>query len=78
LGFIALVIATILIDVPRSSFGQSYGLYYILIGILLNAPRFLFLGIVIGYLYQRLYESASAHVLGLELSDCSHSEGEKK
>ena len=55
LSFIALTIATILIDVPRSSFGQSGGLYYFLIGILLDAPRFLLLGIVIGYLYKGLY-----------------------
>jgi hypothetical protein len=67
LSFIALALATILIDIPRSSFGQSDGLYYFLIGILLNMPRFLFLGIVIGYLYQRLYRSASAHVVAHEL-----------
>ena len=56
LGFVALVIATILIDVPRSFLlpGPSDGLHYFLIGIMLNVPRFLFLGIVIGYLYRRL------------------------
>jgi hypothetical protein len=58
LGFIALVIATVLIDVPRSFIGQSDALHYFLIGIVLNVPRFLFLGIVIGYLYKRLYGSA--------------------
>jgi len=57
LSFIALVIATILIDVPRSFFGASDALYYFLIGIMLNGPRFLSLGIVIGYLYKRLYGS---------------------
>jgi len=60
LGFIALVIATILIDVPRSFLlpGPSDALRYFLIGIMFNAARFLFLGLVIGYLYKRLYGSA--------------------
>jgi len=59
LSFAALVIATILIDVPRSFLvaGQSDALYYFLIGILLNAARFLLLGFVIGYLYKKLYGS---------------------
>ena len=51
LSFVALVIATILIDVPRSLHGPSDALYYFLIGIMLNVPRFLALGIGIGYLY---------------------------
>ena len=54
ISFIALVIAVILIDVPQSFFGTSNSsdaLYYFLIGVLLNAARFLLLGIVIGYLY---------------------------
>jgi hypothetical protein len=57
LGFVALVIATILIDVPRIFLlpGPGDALYYFLIGIMLNVPRFLFLGIGIGYLYKRLY-----------------------
>jgi hypothetical protein len=59
LGFVALVVATILIDVPQSLLlGPSDAWHYFLIGIMLNAPRFLFLGIVIGYLYKRLYGSA--------------------
>jgi magnesium-transporting ATPase (P-type) len=60
LSFIALVIAIILIDVPQSFLlpGPSDALHYFLIGIMLNVPRFLFLGIVIGYLYKRLYGSA--------------------
>jgi hypothetical protein len=51
ISFVALVIATILIDVPRSLHGPSDALYYFLIGIMLNVPRFLALGIGIGYLY---------------------------
>ena len=58
LSFVALVIATILIEVPRSFHGPSDALYYFLIGVMFNVPRFLFLGIVIGYLYKRLYGSA--------------------
>lgn len=58
LSFAALLIATILIDVPRSFVtGQSDSLYYLLIGILFNAARFPFLGVVIGYIYKRLYGS---------------------
>jgi hypothetical protein len=55
LSFIALVIAIILIDVPQSFLllGPSDALHYFLIGIMLNVPRFLFLGIVIGYLCKR-------------------------
>jgi len=54
LSFIALIIAVILIDVPRSFFGMSNSsaaLYYFLIGVMVNAARFLLPGIVIGYLY---------------------------
>jgi len=60
LSFIALVISIILIQVPQCFFlsGPSDALHYFLIGIMLNVPRFLFLGIVIGYLYKRLYRSA--------------------
>ena len=60
LSFVALVIAIILIDVPRSFLlpGPSDALYYFLIGVMFNAARFLFLGLAIGYLYKRLYGSA--------------------
>ena len=53
LSFIALIIAVILIDVPRSFFGMSNSsaaLYYFLIGVMINGARFLLLGIVIGCL----------------------------
>lgn len=52
--FIALVIALLLIEVP-ASFRTSDALYYFLIGAMLNVPRFLLLGLVIGYLYKRSY-----------------------
>jgi hypothetical protein len=66
-GFVALVIATILIDVPRCFLlpGPSDALHYFLIGIMLNAPRFLFLGLAIGYLYKRLYGPARAQIVGI-------------
>ena len=58
LSFIALVIAIILIPVPPGFHGPGDALYYFLIGVMFNVARFLFLGIVIGYLYKRLYGSA--------------------
>ena len=58
LGFVALAIVTILIDIPRTFFGPNDALYYFLIGVMFNTARFLLLGLVIGYLYKRLYESA--------------------
>jgi len=58
LSFIALVIAIILIPNPPGFHGPGDALYYFLIGVMFNVARFLFLGIVIGYLYKRLYGSA--------------------
>jgi hypothetical protein len=58
LSFVALVMATILIDVPRSFYGPGAALYYFLIGVMFNLVRFLLLGVVIGYLYKRFYWSA--------------------
>ena len=58
LSFVALFIATILIDVPRSFHGTSDALYYFLIGLMFNVVRFLFLGLAIGYLYKRQYRPA--------------------
>lgn len=56
LSFVALIIATVLIDVPMSLHGSSDALYYFFIGVMFNAVRFLLLGLVIGSLYRRLYE----------------------
>ena len=58
LSFIALVIAIILIPNPPGFHGQGDAVYYFLIGVMFNVARFLFLGLVIGYLYKRLYGSA--------------------
>jgi hypothetical protein len=54
LSFVALVIVTILIDIPRSFLGSGDVLYYFFIGVIFNGARFLILGIVIGYLYKRI------------------------
>ena len=62
LSFIALVIATILIEVP-ASFTTSNVPYYFLFGTMLNVPRFLALGIVIGYLYKIIYKGSDPAVV---------------
>jgi hypothetical protein len=53
LSFIALIIGTILLEAP-ASFRTSDALYYFLFGTMLNVARFLFVGVVIGYLYNKL------------------------
>jgi len=59
LSFIALIIVTILLGVPASFLTpNSDPMGYFLIGALFNVLRILALGIVIGYLYKRLYGSA--------------------
>jgi hypothetical protein len=57
LSFIALIIGTILLEAP-ASFRTSDAFYYFLFGTMLNLPRFLFVGIVIGYLYDRFNKRA--------------------
>lgn len=58
LGFITLLIAEILIDVPQSFLhpGTGNSLYPFLTGGIFNAVRFLLLGFVIGCLYKKLYK----------------------
>jgi len=62
LSLIALVIGTILLEAP-ASFRTNDALYYFLFGTILNVPRFLFVGVVIGYLYQRLYKGSNPAVV---------------
>ena len=50
LSLIAFCIATIIIQVG-AGFLRADALYYGFIGVMINVPRFLILGIVIGYLY---------------------------
>ncbi len=59
LSFVVYVIVMILLGVAASR--TSDALHIFLIGVTLNIPRFLFVGIVIGYLYKRLYGSESLH-----------------
>jgi hypothetical protein len=57
LSIVALTIAVVMVQ-GASSLLRGDALHVFLIGAMLNVPRFLFLGIVIGYLYKRLYGSA--------------------
>jgi hypothetical protein len=58
LSFVVYVIVIILLGVAASRVGPGDALHVFLIGVTFNIPRFLFVGIVIGYLYKRLYGSA--------------------
>jgi NhaP-type Na+/H+ or K+/H+ antiporter len=63
LSFIVLIIVTILIEVPASFLtNTSDALRYFLIGAIFNVLRILALGIVIGYLYKRLYKGFNPSV----------------
>jgi hypothetical protein len=53
LSFVALFIALILLGVAASMTSDALSVF--LIGAMLNVPRFLIPGIVVGYLYKRLY-----------------------
>jgi len=56
LSSISLIIVTILLEVPAKFLTNTNdALHYFLIGALFNVLRILALGIVIGYLYERLY-----------------------
>jgi NhaP-type Na+/H+ or K+/H+ antiporter len=64
LSFIVLIIVTILLEGPsRFLTPTSDALRYFLIGALFNVLRILALGIVIGYLYKRLYEGFNPSVI---------------
>jgi hypothetical protein len=55
LSFIALIIFTILLEVPAKFLTNTNdAMHYFLIGLLFNVLRILALGIVVGYLYKRL------------------------
>ena len=64
LSFIVLIIVTILIEVPASFLTPtSDALRYFIIGAIFNVLRILALGIVIGYLYKRLYKGFNPSVI---------------
>ena len=63
LSLIALIVATILIEVPSHFLiPNSDPMRYFLMGLLFNLLRILALGIVIGYLYKRLYKGFNPSV----------------
>ena len=64
LGFAALCIVLILVYVAASRTSDAQ--YIFLIGAVLQAPTYLILGIVIGYLYKRLYKGFNPSVLASE------------
>jgi len=55
LSIVALTIAIVMVQGASSLLVRSDALRYFLIGAALNVPRFLSLGVIIGYLYERLY-----------------------
>ena len=57
LSLVALSIASILVQVAASRTSDTLNVF--LIGAVLNLPRFLVLGIVIGHLYERLSKGTS-------------------
>jgi hypothetical protein len=63
LSLIVLIIATILLEVPSSFQATSDVLYVFILGALFNVLRILALGIVIGYLYKRLYKGSNPAVV---------------
>ncbi len=64
LSSIALIIVTILLEVPAKFLTNTNdALHYFLIGALFNVLRILALGIVIGYLYKRLYKGSNPAVI---------------
>jgi len=61
LSLVALVIALIVLGVAASRTGDALQVF--LIGATLNVPRFLIPGIVVGYLYKRLYKGNNPAVV---------------
>lgn len=56
----ALIVALILVDIPMFLRGSGDALHYLLIGMLFNTIRFVFLGAAIGLLYKRLHSTEAA------------------
>jgi hypothetical protein len=60
LSLIALIVVTIVIEIPSHFLTpNSDPTHYFLIGLLINVLRIIALGIVVGYLYSKLYGSAT-------------------
>jgi hypothetical protein len=76
LSFVVLGINFIMLAVAASH--TSDVLQIFLIGVTLNIPRYLILGLVIGNLYKRLYGTISAQIEGHHLSGYSLFNGDQK
>lgn len=63
LSFIVLIVVTILLQGPAGLLTPSAVLRYFLIGTTFNFLRILALGMVVGYLYKRLYQGFSPSVI---------------
>lgn len=63
LSLIALILATVLLEIPAHFLTpNSNPMRYFLTGLLFNVLRILALGMVIGYLYERLYKGLNPSV----------------
>jgi hypothetical protein len=67
LSLLVLIMATILLQAPASAFTTRDDLRYFLIGTMFNVLRILALGLVIGYLYNRLYGGSNPSPSALSL-----------
>jgi len=76
LSFVVLGINFILLGVAANR--TSDALHVFLIGVMLNIPRYLFFGVVVGYLYKRLDRSTLAKIEGPGLSSYSLFKGDTK
>jgi hypothetical protein len=64
LSLIVLIIVTVLIEVPASLLTPTNdALRYFIIGAIFNVLRILALGIVVGYIYKRLYKGFNPSVI---------------
>ena len=66
LSFVAMGIVFPLLGFAASL--TSDALHIFLIGVTFNIPRFLFVGIVIGYLYKRLYKGSNSSIVASKSS----------
>jgi hypothetical protein len=71
-------VAMFVIEVLSTLVNPTNASVYLLIDTGMNVPRFLFLGIIIGYLYKRLYGAARTQIEGNGLSGYSIFKGDKK
>ena len=76
LSFFILVINFIMLAVAASRTGDALQVF--LIGVMLNIPRYLILGIVVGNLYQRLHASTLTQIEAHGLSGYSLFNGDQK